>query len=116
MYVCVWCSIQLQKLGIIPFDEHLSGATLSTFKIMWANNGDCISRQYTGTAAMKVNTPQKVSLYFQHINDSNSLCIGRPDTVWGEKVQWYDEGWVQLCPSVSESCSVCGKTFITVSL
>jgi hypothetical protein len=43
----------LQKLGIIPFDEHLSGAMLTTYKIMWANNGDFISRQYTGTAAMK---------------------------------------------------------------
>lgn len=48
--------IQLQKLGIIPFDEQLSGAILSTYKMIWANNGDCISRQYTGTAAMKVNT------------------------------------------------------------
>ena len=46
---------QLQKLGILPFDEHLGGATLTTYKIMWANNGDFISRQYTGTAAMKVS-------------------------------------------------------------
>ena len=119
VYGMCCCSIQLQKLGIIPFDEHLSGATLSTFKMMWANNGDCISRQYTGTAAMKVNTTQKVSLYFQHINDSQiTVYIGRPDTLWGEKVQWYDEGWVQLCSSVSESSnstSVCSKEFITVS-
>jgi hypothetical protein len=43
----------LQKLGIIPFDEHLSGAMLTTYKLMWASNGDCISRQYTGTDAMK---------------------------------------------------------------
>ena len=62
VYGMCCCSIQLQKLGIIPFDEYLSGATLSTFKMMWANNGDCISRQYTGIAAMKVNTPQKESL------------------------------------------------------
>ena len=28
---------------------------LTRYKLMWANNGDCVSRQYTGTAAMKVS-------------------------------------------------------------
>ena len=53
--------VQLQKLGIIPFDEHLSGPLLTTYKLMWANNGDCISRQYTGTAAMKVGSIHSVA-------------------------------------------------------
>ena len=62
MYIVVM--VQLQKLGIIPFDEHLSGPMLTTYKIMWANNGDCISRQYTGTAAMKVaNIPLYRHMY-----------------------------------------------------
>ena len=49
-------SIQLQKLGVIPFDENLGGPALTAYQEMWANNGDTISRQYTGTAAMKVRS------------------------------------------------------------
>ena len=67
--------VQLQKLGIIPFDEHLSGAMLTTYKIMWANNGDFISRQYTGTAAMKVGGSNiySVPLYTVSKGICNSL-------------------------------------------
>jgi len=45
----------LQKLGVIPFDEKLGGPALTAYQEMWGNNGDTISRQYTGTAAMKVH-------------------------------------------------------------
>lgn len=45
---------QLQKLGMIPFDETLGGSTLVSYQEMWANNGDIVSKQYAGTAAMKV--------------------------------------------------------------
>jgi hypothetical protein len=45
--------IALQKLGLlIPF-ETISGEFLQHYQSLWANNGDIISRQYTGTAAMK---------------------------------------------------------------
>ena len=91
-YVC----LQLQKLGIIPFDEHLGGAMLTTYKVMWANNGDCISRQYTGTAAMKVTHWEGDTRYYFSL-----FLTGRPDQVWGEEVQWNDEGRLQLCSSVS---------------
>lgn len=55
--ICIgFCgSPQLQKLGVIPFDEKLAGATLVSYQEMWANNGDIISKQYAGTAAMKVS-------------------------------------------------------------
>lgn len=46
--------MQLQKLGVIPFDEKLGGSTLVSYQEMWANHGDTISKQYAGTAAMKV--------------------------------------------------------------
>ena len=66
------CFVQLQKLGVIPFDEHLDDVILSTYKGMWANNGDYVSRQYTGTAAMKVGhvTPHMM----QHIHTSQTHC------------------------------------------
>ena len=32
----------------------MSGEALSQFQELWANNGDVISRQYTGTDAIKV--------------------------------------------------------------
>lgn len=49
-------SLQLQKLGMLPFDEKLGGPTLISYQEMWGNNGDVISKQYAGTAAMKVCT------------------------------------------------------------
>ncbi len=45
----------MQKLGVIPFDEKLRGGTLTSYQEMWANNGDIVSKQYAGTAAMKVS-------------------------------------------------------------
>ncbi len=53
--VLISFSQQLQKLGMIPFDERLGGSTLVSYQEMWANNGDIISKQYAGTAAMKVS-------------------------------------------------------------
>ena len=67
---------QLQKLQIIPFDEHLDGATLTTYKVMWANNGDCLSRQYTGTAAMKVVETSHSYYMYMYIHVAMSHGIG----------------------------------------
>ncbi|XP_078285002.1 phosphatidylinositide phosphatase SAC2-like [Rhinoraja longicauda] len=44
---------QLKVLKLLPPQCRLSHKSLRTFQIMWANNGDAISRQYAGTAAMK---------------------------------------------------------------
>ena len=50
-----YCNLQLQKLGLlIPF-EAITGQFLRHYQEIWANNGDIISKQYTGTVAMKVN-------------------------------------------------------------
>lgn len=37
-----------------PDQQKMSGEALSQFQQLWANNGDVISRQYTGTDAIKV--------------------------------------------------------------
>ncbi|XP_032869712.1 phosphatidylinositide phosphatase SAC2-like [Amblyraja radiata] len=44
---------QLKMLNLLPAQCRLSHKSLKTFQNMWANNGDAISRQYAGTAAMK---------------------------------------------------------------
>ena len=54
MYRSLFVSLQLQKLGVISFEDKLSGPTLLSYQELWGNNGDIISRQYAGTAAMKV--------------------------------------------------------------
>jgi len=41
-----------------PEQQSLSGTALQQFQMLWANNGDSISRQYTGTDALKVMTHQ----------------------------------------------------------
>eukprot|EP00111_Clytia_hemisphaerica_P023739 TCONS_00069961-protein len=43
----------LRKLGRLLPDEELPHTCRRIFNIVWANNGDAISRQYAGTAAMK---------------------------------------------------------------
>ncbi|XP_019641263.1 PREDICTED: phosphatidylinositide phosphatase SAC2-like isoform X1 [Branchiostoma belcheri] len=45
--------IQLRKLGLMMPDQTLPSRCRVVYQQMWANNGDAISRQYAGTAAMK---------------------------------------------------------------
>ncbi|XP_043912010.1 phosphatidylinositide phosphatase SAC2 [Protopterus annectens] len=44
---------QLKKLGVMPPEQLLPMKCYRIYQIMWANNGDAISRQYAGTAALK---------------------------------------------------------------
>ncbi|KAM3863437.1 phosphatidylinositide phosphatase SAC2 [Diretmus argenteus] len=44
---------QLKKLGVMPPEQPLPVKCYKIYQIMWANNGDTISRQYAGTAALK---------------------------------------------------------------
>ncbi|KAK1164711.1 phosphatidylinositide phosphatase SAC2 isoform X1 [Acipenser oxyrinchus oxyrinchus] len=44
---------QLKKLGLMPPEQPLPPKCYRIYQIMWANNGDTISRQYAGTAALK---------------------------------------------------------------
>ena len=44
---------QCQKLGLLAPEEHLPSQVKHLFQQIWANNGDAISRQYAGTAALK---------------------------------------------------------------
>lgn len=52
---------QLKKLGKQLPDQILPAPIRTAFQEMWASNGDAISRQYAGTAAMKV--PRRKSLF-----------------------------------------------------
>ncbi|XP_069468044.1 phosphatidylinositide phosphatase SAC2 isoform X2 [Ambystoma mexicanum] len=45
--------LQLKKLGVMPPEQPLPLKCYRIYQIMWANNGDSISRQYAGTAALK---------------------------------------------------------------
>ncbi|XP_047356011.1 phosphatidylinositide phosphatase SAC2 isoform X2 [Vespa velutina] len=45
--------IQFSKLGLIPPDGTLPTNIRQTFQLLWANNGDIISKQYAGTNALK---------------------------------------------------------------
>ncbi|CAL1531722.1 unnamed protein product, partial [Lymnaea stagnalis] len=44
---------QFRKLGLLPPEENLPSSCRRTYQQIWANNGDVISRQYAGTAALK---------------------------------------------------------------
>ena len=45
---------QFRKLGLLPPEETLPPSCRRTYQQLWANNGDAISQQYAGTAALKV--------------------------------------------------------------
>ena len=44
---------QFVRLGLLPPEGQLSANCRRVFQMMWANNGDIISRQYAGTVALK---------------------------------------------------------------
>ncbi|GFS16972.1 phosphatidylinositide phosphatase SAC2 [Elysia marginata] len=52
---CVDCldRTNFRKLGLLPPEESLPSSCRKTYQQIWANNGDVISRQYAGTAALK---------------------------------------------------------------
>lgn len=47
--------IQMTKLGLMPPEGTLPHTLKKTFQLLWANNGDIISKQYAGTNALKVS-------------------------------------------------------------
>nr|XP_054766255.1 phosphatidylinositide phosphatase SAC2-like [Lytechinus pictus] len=44
---------QLRKLGLLLPEQRLVPSIKTIYQDMWANNGDIVSRQYAGTAALK---------------------------------------------------------------
>jgi len=53
-YINMYVKFQLKKLGVMPPEQPLPVKCNRIYQIIWANNGDAISRQYAGTAALKV--------------------------------------------------------------
>lgn len=48
---------QLVKVGLMPPYSPVPSELKSPFMVLWANNGDTISKQYAGTNALKVTNP-----------------------------------------------------------
>jgi len=46
--------IEFTKLGLIAPEKAVPTNIRNAFQLLWANNGDAISRQYAGTNALKV--------------------------------------------------------------
>ncbi|CAL8087034.1 unnamed protein product [Calicophoron daubneyi] len=53
MFAGVMMATQLKKFGLLGPEDGLPSPIMHTTQRMWANNGDAISHQYAGTAAMK---------------------------------------------------------------
>ena len=45
--------IQFRKVGLLPPEVNLPADCRAKYQEIWANNGDALSRQYAGTAALK---------------------------------------------------------------
>ena len=48
--------LQCRKLGLLAPEENLPENCRKIYQQLWANTGDAISRQYAGTAALKVSS------------------------------------------------------------
>lgn len=55
--------IQFCKLGLVSPEGIMPNNIKNTFQLLWANNGDTISKQYAGTNALKVFTNDKIKLF-----------------------------------------------------
>nr|CDS27216.2 phosphatidylinositide phosphatase SAC2 [Hymenolepis microstoma] len=55
VFATVILESQLQKLGRLPPEVELPVTLARAVQAVWADNGDALSRHYTGTAAMKVS-------------------------------------------------------------
>lgn len=73
---------QLKKLGVLPPEQPLPVKCNRIYQIMWANNGDAISRQYAGTAALKgdfTRTGERklVGVMKDGVNSANRYYLNR---------------------------------------
>lgn len=60
--------IQFCKLGLVSPEGEIPSNIKNTFQILWANNGDAISKQYAGTNALKV-------CIFVNVYEGNNFTI-----------------------------------------
>lgn len=67
--------MQFSKLGLIPPEGTLPTNIRQTFQLLWANNGDIISKQYAGTNALKVRTLYQIGLFHELTNNLMSNFI-----------------------------------------
>jgi hypothetical protein len=65
--------IQFSKLGLIPPEGSIPPNIRNTFQLLWANNGDIISKQYAGTNALKVCNADVYSL--QNLVLYNTIAV-----------------------------------------
>jgi len=65
--------IQFSKLGLIPPEGSIPPNIRNMFQLLWANNGDIISKQYAGTNALKVCNADVCSL--QNLLLNNNIAI-----------------------------------------
>ncbi|XP_012287768.1 phosphatidylinositide phosphatase SAC2 isoform X2 [Orussus abietinus] len=119
--------MQFSKLGLIPPDGNLPTNIRQTFQLLWANNGDIISKQYAGTNALKgdytrtgerkftglmkdgMNSANRY--YRQHFLDdlrqaAVDILLGNPISVdqlngdyWSHRLQVIDNCCLELIPT-----------------
>ncbi|XP_020912675.1 phosphatidylinositide phosphatase SAC2 [Exaiptasia diaphana] len=83
--------VQLRKLGKLLPDQNLPSDIRTSFQEMWANNGDAISRQYAGTAAMKGDFTRTGERRFAGVmkdgyNSANRYYLNRFKAVYRQTV------------------------------
>lgn len=86
--------LQLKKLGVMPPEQPLPVKCNRIYQIMWANNGDAISRQYAGTAALKVReslTCPQECLVLTGLRALKTLGYLRAHPVFCVVLFWRDE-------------------------
>lgn len=90
--------IQFCKLGLISPEGSMPDSIKNTFQLLWANNGDIISKQYAGTNALKVIARTYHGYFILIII---MMIAGRLYQNWGKKVFGDYERWNEFCKQVT---------------
>ena len=111
---CQVLEIALMKLGLLMPDQALPSSCLQALRRLWANNGDAISRQYAGTAALKGDLTRTGHrnikgtvrdglssanrYYINHFKDSLRQCVidSMQDDFISDSIKYDNPGWNDL--------------------
>ena len=72
---------QLRKLGLLYPDDSLPDSFQRAFQTMWANNGDCVSRQYASTPALKVINKNILVIFFYVIDRNWTYTVAKKNMI-----------------------------------
>jgi hypothetical protein len=107
--------IQFSKLGLIPPEGSIPPNIRNTFQLLWANNGDIISKQYAGTNALKVCNAHICSLQNLLLNNNIAIIFTIFNIIKLSRIKpGFPDMWIYLSGNLACGCCSLHKFFWVV--